>query len=69
MKPRDWTVSQVPAAWWRVRRINGMTAHHVLAHGDEYGKRLALVDFHCGSSRVVDLAEIEVEVVVEAVAS
>ena len=61
----DWTVREIPAAWWRGRRIDGMTAHHVLVHGPEQGKRLALVDFHCGSSRVVDLAEVEVECVVE----
>lgn len=63
---RDWKVTEIPAAWWKGRRINGMTAHHVLAHGDQHGKRLALVDFHCGSSRVVALADIEVEVIYEA---
>lgn len=62
----DWTIREQPAAWWRGRRINGMTAYHVLAHGPEQGKRLALVDFHCGSSRVVDLAEVEVVVEQEA---
>ena len=66
---RNWTIQEVAAAWWRGRRISSMTAFHVVTHGDQHGKRLALVDFHCGSARVVDLAEVEVEAVVERVAS
>ena len=60
----NWTIQEVAAAWWRGRRISSMTAFHVVTHGDQHGKRLALVDFCYGSSRVVDLAEVEVEVVV-----
>lgn len=66
---RHWTIQEVAAAWWRGRRISAMTAFHVVTHGDEHGKRFALVDFHCGSARVVALDEIEVEAVVEQVAS
>lgn len=61
---RDWTITERPAAWWQGRRINAMTAFHAVSHGEDAGKRFALVDFHCGSSRAVDLAEVEVEVVV-----
>lgn len=65
MTGTDWDLTERPAAWWRGRRINGATGYHAIVHGPDAGKRFVLVDFHCGSSRVVPMREVEVEAVAE----
>lgn len=52
-------------AQWQGRGIGAIVAFRDLAYGDYPGKRVALVRFYCGRSRIIDLAEIEVKSVEE----